>query len=178
VLLSAASSSRTTTRPLPRDRVFFDYNYFHNARIIQGGKDVNRFTPGFEKTFLNGMASFEMRVPMMATLDSDITVDNRGSIVNAHGNEFGNLAMILKGLLWFNESLAVAGGMAITVPTADDLYVRTTAGEELMRIQNDAVFLTPYLAFLCTPNDTFFYQGFLASTSPRMVSSRGRSVHR
>jgi hypothetical protein len=147
--------------PLPRDRVFFDYNYFHNARIIAGGKSVNRFTPGFEKTFLDGLASFEFRVPMLATLDSDLRLDGNNQVMNAHNNEFGNLTMILKGLLWYDQSVAISGGMGITVPTADDLRLYDSFDTELLRIQNETVYLTPYLAFLCTPNDTFFYQAFL-----------------
>jgi hypothetical protein len=146
--------------PIPRDRVFFDYSYFNNARLIEGGKDVNRFTPGFEKTFLSGMASFEMRFPMLATLDSNITLDDQGRVANAHGHEFGNISMILKGLLWADQRLAIAGGMGVTVPTADDVHVRDSLGNELLTIQNDTVYLTPFLAFLCTPNDTFFYQAF------------------
>src|SRR5690606_16802252 len=31
---------------LPVDRVFFDYNYFHNAIFTGNGVDVNRFEPG------------------------------------------------------------------------------------------------------------------------------------
>ncbi len=147
--------------PLPRDRVFFDYNYFHNARIIAGGKSVNRFTPGFEKTFLDGMASFEFRVPMLATLNSDLRLDANNQVINSHNGEFGNLTMILKGLLWYDQTFAVSGGMGITVPTADDLRLNDSFDDEFLRIQNETVYLTPYLAFLCTPNDTFFYQAFV-----------------
>jgi hypothetical protein len=41
--------------PLPRDRVFFDYNYFHNTSL--NGVNVNRYTPGLETTFFSGMTS-------------------------------------------------------------------------------------------------------------------------
>ncbi|MFM9058171.1 MAG: hypothetical protein ACKOSQ_03420, partial [Planctomycetaceae bacterium] len=49
--------------PLPRDRVYFNYSYFHNALIGDIRNDVNRFTPGFEKTFADGWTSIEVRTP-------------------------------------------------------------------------------------------------------------------
>ncbi len=57
------------TSPIPRDRVFVNYSYFDNVPLQQGGVDVNRFVPGFEKTFFNGITSVEVRAPMASTLD-------------------------------------------------------------------------------------------------------------
>lgn len=54
--------------PIPRDRVFFDYNDFQNALFVPnpstgGGysTSVQRYMPGFEKTFFNGWASINIR---------------------------------------------------------------------------------------------------------------------
>ena len=60
------------TSPMPRDRVFFDYSFFDGVPLTPSGVNVNRFTPGFEKTFFGGLMSFEMKVPMATTLDSTI----------------------------------------------------------------------------------------------------------
>ena len=66
--------------PLPRDRVFFNYSLFGNVPLSQGGGNVNRFSPGFEKTFFNRMTSVELRAPFAATLNSDVTVGGAGGI--------------------------------------------------------------------------------------------------
>jgi len=56
--------------PRPVDRVYFGYNFYSdvgaslNPSTI-GGSDVQRQTAGFEKTFLNGDASFGMRLPFI-----------------------------------------------------------------------------------------------------------------
>ena len=49
------------TSPLPVDRVFFDYNHFHNALLTANGQDIslNRYTFGLEKTYFDGMTSVE-----------------------------------------------------------------------------------------------------------------------
>ena len=47
--------------PMPRDRVFFNYNYFNNAR--SDCPNVAGRVFGFEKTFLDGAASVELRLP-------------------------------------------------------------------------------------------------------------------
>src|SRR5262245_3521408 len=49
--------------PLPRDRVFFDYDYFNRVPLTSSGFNVHRFSPGFEKTFFDMRASIEVRFP-------------------------------------------------------------------------------------------------------------------
>ena len=60
------------TSPMPRDRLIFDYGYFDNVPLAPGGVNVNRLTLGFEKTFLDGMMSFELKAPMASTVDSTV----------------------------------------------------------------------------------------------------------
>jgi len=146
--------------PLPRDRVFFDYSYFHNVPLASGGINVSRFVPGFEKTFFDGMASVDVRLPMLYTLNDEVTV--LGSNVSSdHGTEFGDLATTFKLLLWESDVWAVSGGMGISAPTSDDLLVRQEGLGPLLRIGSNSVHLTPYIAALATPNDLFFVQSFL-----------------
>ncbi len=144
--------------PLPRDRVFFDYDYFNRVPLTPAGQDVHRYTPGFEKTFFDQMASIEVRMPFAATLDSDQTL---GATQNMRNAEFGNLHVTLKGLLYATPCLHVAAGLGIDIPTADDtqLFVNN---REFLRVRNEAVVLTPYIAYLVTPNDRLFFQNWLA----------------
>ncbi|MCA8997638.1 MAG: hypothetical protein KDA80_11650 [Planctomycetaceae bacterium] len=145
------------TSPMPRDRVFVNYSYFNNTPLAAGGVDVNRVTPGFEKTFFDGIFSFEMRTPFATTLSSDIN----GGIANTDDAEFGNLTMYLKALLYQNCRIAFAGGLGITAPTADEFRVRDAAGTDLLMVDNKSVHLIPYVAALFTPNDRLFAQTFL-----------------
>lgn len=74
--------------PVPRDRLYFRFNYFDNALSVSGLGPNTTFTPsgigtaspatktysveqytfGFEKTFFNKRASLELRVPFLHTL--------------------------------------------------------------------------------------------------------------
>ncbi|TWU22577.1 hypothetical protein [Bythopirellula polymerisocia] len=134
--------------PLPKDRVFFDYNLFTNVPLNAAGVDVNRFAPGFEKTFLNKMASIDVRVPMALTLNSSISAD--GATDSSH-SEFGNLSLISKFLLTSTETCAVAAGLGLAAPTADDMELGLSNGTQLIAIENDSTHLLPYIAALYTP---------------------------
>lgn len=142
--------------PIPRDRVFFNYSLFHNVPLTSQGPEVNRYTPGFEKTFWNGNASVELRVPFASTLDSNLVA----GVTNGSNTEFGNATGILKLLLWSNDNWAFAGGLGVNAPTADDVVVSLPNGRPLIAINNDAFHLQPFLGLLWTPSDRFFAQGF------------------
>ncbi len=144
--------------PLPRDRIFLDYSFFDNVAMFAGGVDVNRFTPGFEKTFCDGLMSLEIRTPMAVTLDSTLQVG--GGTDLSHG-EFGNMGLTFKALMMRRPTWALAGGMTAVLPTADDVGVSLADGTAMVRIRNDATHLQPYFGALWTPNDRFFAQGFL-----------------
>ena len=145
--------------PLPKDRVFFDYNFFHNVPFTSTGTDVNRFAPGIEKTFWDRQASVEVRVPMALTLDSNVLTDG---LTDSSSGEFGNLACAVKFLLTSTETTAIAAGLGVAAPTADDLEIGMTDGTQLVRVDNDSTRLLPYLAMLWTPqNSTWYVQSFL-----------------
>lgn len=142
--------------PMPRDRVFVNYSLFKNTPIAQGGVDVNRFTPGFEKTFMSQMMSFEFRVPMSVTLDSDLLADGPADISQY---ELGDLYMAAKVLVWEGCNTAISAGLSITVPTADDTNIGLTNGTPLLNIQNESVHVMPFFGWLHRRNN-FFTQGF------------------
>jgi hypothetical protein len=138
----------------PQDRVYFDYSYFHNVRFSNNGADVNRFAPGIEKTFFNGMTSVEVRVPMATTISSEAVAD--GPTDFSH-YEFGNVMIAPKLLLVGTRDFAAAAGMGIGVPTADDISVSLVDGQKLLSVDNDSVHLVPYIACLYAPaySDSF-----------------------
>jgi hypothetical protein len=213
--------------PLPEDRVFFRYNFFHNAEFVGGpagapvfdpvtglmlspivtkNYDVNTFTFGFEKTFLDRRASVELRVPFSTGLASRLdlsagtvgsaTTDALGNTTDASGNpffnvnstpqntvghddtEFGDMTLIFKGLVYRGPCLAITGGTALGIPTGQNTRVHVTDfigfGTDPLsivrtrdfNIDNDVWSLSPFLAFLATPTERLFAQGFLEFDFP------------
>lgn len=132
------------TNPRPRDRVFMNYSLFDGVRLLPGGVTVNRFSPGFEKTFWNGDASFEMRFPFATTLSSNIVLDapDLGKL------EFGDLYMVGKFLMLDTGPFAFSAGLAVTIPTADDnrVFLDGAGGRvELARVNNESIHLMPFV---------------------------------
>jgi hypothetical protein len=218
--------------PVPQDRFSFRYNYFHDALQVRGDSgqavfdpslgisqvtggprfrgilttrsvDVHDYTFQGEKTFFNGWASVEIRVPFSNTLahdqnisvarvtnvGTDIDSDSATSILQTdptpretlgHSDtEFGNMSAIFKALVYSSKTFAVSGGLGVGIPTAPDSRVRVTdfLGDafdndiEIQRlrvfeISNDTWSLDPFAAFLWTPGERFFTQGFLQIDVP------------
>jgi hypothetical protein len=142
--------------PLPRDRVIFSFDYFNNVPLSVNGNSVYRFSPGFEKTFFDQRASIEVRVPFASTLDANQTVG-----LYSDRAELGDVNLTLKGLIRQGEVLNVAAGLGIALPTANDVNATLPDGTRLIHVSNDSVVLTPYVAYLLTPNDRLFFQNWL-----------------
>ena len=161
VPLSSAIAQRQklaeNASPLPRDRVFVNYNYFHGLPTIVGDKGVSRITPGFEKTFFNQLASVEMRLPFTAGLpnNADVLTDAYSS-----GTELGNFTMYLKGLLYSSPEMAISSGLGIQLPTASD-SVTTQNGAVFSKLENRSVHLMPFLAATYAPGSRYYAQGAL-----------------
>ena len=148
------------TSPIPQDRFYFDYSFYHNVPITDPAIDVHAYVPGFEKTFLSGLMSFEMRLPMAGTLDSDFFLNGPNATSNG---EVGNLGMALKAILLQGERLTVAGGLAMTLPTAQDTRVFLFQNDAVPQIliRNESVHLMPFLGTLWTPNNRWFAISYL-----------------
>jgi hypothetical protein len=163
--------------PTPLDRLYFRFNYFDHAQAVTGLSnstlqvvppnpgapqgiffqlpqtkfyDTKMYTFGGEKTFLDGLASVEVRVPVSTTLASKnlISVADLGSPIpgslDGAGNqnfnatttpqntlghedtEFGNMSLFLKGILYESRcsGLLFSGGLGVGIPTGED--TRTT----------------------------------------------------
>ena len=127
--------------------------------LLPNGVNVHRFTPGFEKTFFDGMSSIEVRTPFASTLSNTLFVNDPNDVSSA---EFGNVTLFLKQLLYTSDTLAFSGGLGLALPTASDVTVfDTRGGPQLARIQNQSVHLLPFLGSLYTPTDQLFVQQFL-----------------
>ena len=148
--------------PMPRDRIFFNYSYFQDAQFSQVlQSDVNRFTPGFEKTFMDGNGSIEFRAPFATSLDSVVNLSDGQT--NSGNVAWGNLNLTAKILMYRSSSFAFSTGLQVVVPTARDTILKSDVTGDVVdgRISNGATHLLPFAGWLYTPNDRFFGQGFL-----------------
>ncbi|HEY2149019.1 MAG TPA: hypothetical protein VGH32_13855, partial [Pirellulales bacterium] len=148
---------------LPVDRVSFLGDHFDNAIQLTTptvhALDVNRYTPGFEKTFLDGNASLELRIPFADTQNSDLFLDNSG---REEATEFGDMVLVLKALAYRDATVAFGGGVGFVLPTAPDARIFTDGqSQPLFTIDNSAFHLQPFLALLYTPSDRLFFQTFI-----------------
>ena len=153
---------------LPTDRVFSDYSYFHDAQLATPS-DANRFVPGFEKTFLDGCMSVEMRFPMGVLESNDIVANN--SVLGMTG-QFGDIQVIVKAILLQEDTWTLGMGMGISIPTAPDVNIGAANGGQLMKIANNSTHLLPYVGLLVKPNDDWFAQAFVQVD----VAANGDSV--
>lgn len=145
---------------LPQDRVFLRYNYVDAVRYSDSGVGLNRFVPGFERSFANGLASIELRAPIAATTVSSYSYDGFG-VGSDRSSRFGNLTLYGKTLLVQREALAISGGLGVALPTASDTRMNLADGTPLMQISNQSVDLLPFLAGIYMPNQDWFVQTFL-----------------
>ena len=149
---------------LPMDRLIFNYNHFHSAvneGFNQPSTDIDRFTLGFEKTFLDQMMSVEVRMPFV--VDNDF-VDPADFARN--GSDAGNLSVTLKGVLNSDEYSLIAAGMTIDTPTGGNTVLTDFITTDVFDISNDAVHLSPFVGFLCAPVRDRTHQGFIQIDVP------------
>lgn len=145
---------------LVRDRFYVAYEHTTGAlstssqAATDNGANLDRTILGLEKVFLDGQASIEIRLPFAAERSFRF---NRFSIQN--DGEFGNIGLIGKLQIVKNEHAVVSSGIAIQLPTGGDI-----TGEfdgNAFRIENDAVYVSPFLSFAAAPNSDWFWQGFM-----------------
>jgi hypothetical protein len=143
--------------PLPRDRAYFRYDAFAARPLAGADGTLQRFTPGLERTFLAGLASLEVRLPLVADGAQGLSAD--ASTTALQGDEFGNVALFWKGLLLATDAWAWSAGMGLGLPTAGDAEARLADGTVVVGVENQAVYLKPFLAGLYA-RDGWFAHGF------------------
>lgn len=152
-------------KPLPMDRVSFQYNGFQNALhrqmsipeilppVNQGG-NVDMYTFGFEKTLLAGQDSIEVRLPILG-VQNPTGPGGEGF----ESGSFGDATLFWKHLMYRDEMTAISAGLGVSLPTAGDITGQGL-GSPLV-IHTDAVHVTPYIGIMTSPNDRWFAMSFL-----------------
>ncbi|MFT4555074.1 MAG: hypothetical protein ACKVII_02060 [Planctomycetales bacterium] len=144
---------------LVRDRFYVAYEHTTGAlsassqSVMSNNASLDRTILGLEKVFLDGQASLEIRLPFAAQRDFTF---NRFSIQG--DGEFGNVGLIGKLQLAKTENNVVSAGLAVQLPTGGD--INGEFDSRAFTIVNDAVIISPFLAFAATPDSNWFYQGF------------------
>ncbi len=144
--------------PVPTDRFIFDYSYFHNVPLSYRDMPVNRFTPGFEKTFFKKKFSLEMRFPFAATIDNTLYTNNENQL---NVLRWGDATAILKYLVFKKERWAMTVGLGVSLPFAQDTHLFDSAtGREVIRSNHETVHVMPYVGLLYVPNERVFFQAY------------------
>ncbi len=153
------------SRALPTDRVFGLYHHFENALQLENtDTNVDVYTLGFEKTFLEGNTSIELRMP----LNNPVGLSSGGTGQSFQTHAAGDLIVTFKALLYSDDSQGFSLGLAVNTPTGSDLTVhnRDDLGDSRFTLKNDATHLIPFIAYQAAPNEDFFFNGFLQVDTP------------
>jgi hypothetical protein len=170
-------------KPIPMDRIYFNYNGYVNAVTFASGQfgpvpvstNINQYTFGFEKTFLDGFWSVDVRMP----ITDGFQAASEGFAIDS--GRFGNMAAFLKHMFYQDDELALAYGCGVGLPTGSNLD--TFVDGARITVQNDAVHLLPYVGFFDQLGENWFMQGFFgldfATTgNDVVVGPPGRAVGR
>ena len=143
--------------PFPQNRVFFNYNHFHNAvsNVFGERENLNRYTFGVESTIFNENNSIELRVPFAGTVAANQDLADS----NFDSTEFGNITVAFKRLIFRNECSAVAVGLGVSLPTGDDSEI-TSSGISQVVFNNDSVHFQPFLGIYRKTSERLFWQFF------------------
>jgi hypothetical protein len=175
------------------------HGYFENV-------DLDQHTLAWENAFLNRAGSLEVRVPIEQRMRSEgfsVIRPDLGFIDplfslpdgDARLGELGNISLIAKFLLVEQPTYAISAGLGASLPTGQDVDYQIlidsdvefrdspglTADAEVELdaiLNNETVYLTPFVAWVATPRPRWFHQGFLqvdvaANPTPTIINAVG-----
>ncbi len=144
-------------RALPQDRIIFQYQLFVNALNADASRfrvrpasrtiDLNQYTIGFEKTFAEGLASIDVRMPF--TNEFELATPNFG----VEGGQIGNLNVKLKAALLLEQTYCFSTGLGFEAPTGSSVSFQGNGFQHV--VDNNAFFLQPFLAYEKRTGDWF-----------------------
>ena len=148
--------------PLPVDRWIFGHSFFNDVANVG---DVNRYVFGFEKTYDDGLGSFEIRFPFESRLANSQSLTFTG-LGGERATEAGDLSLIWKRIVASRAGILTTAGLGVIIPTAGDAQVLLD-GNEVFRVEHRSLHLAPYVAMLGTAkNEKMFWQAFLQVDVP------------
>ncbi|MCG6156055.1 hypothetical protein [Rubinisphaera margarita] len=162
----------------------FDPNAFLDSdSLVADGFDsanLDIFYLGFEKTFANERASFEIRLPVLSAPNQDLDA-REGNLqsLNGYNIEMGNMSLLLKTLLMqdYTGTFTVSGGFGLTIPTGPDFRIRDS--NVLIPDQNNVGDATALANLGATPpNFIFAPSDYIVAGGPtgRLISLPGNDI--
>ena len=154
--------------PIPQNRIFFNYNHFHNALQTdtndgmlaqQGSGSVDSFVLGFEKTLLLiPNTSIEMRIPFFS---GSANTNPQAIPFASESPDVGSLSIILKTLLFSGYGSVVSAGVGFDLPTASKVQGTAAIGGVGVPFlyENEAIYLNAFASMLYSPNGYWWLQG-------------------
>ncbi|WP_161602304.1 hypothetical protein [Tautonia marina] len=109
--------------PIPQDRVFYSFNYYKdvnesiNESLNIPFRDINvyRHVMGFEKTYLGGLGSFGLRVPIETV--SAVGITPGAAALDGTSTAVGNMQLFLKHIVYLNDFGLISAGLQVSAPT-------------------------------------------------------------
>ncbi|MEW4568316.1 hypothetical protein AB1L88_10650 [Tautonia sp. JC769] len=109
--------------PIPQDRVFYSFNYYKdvnesiNESLNIPFRDINvyRHVLGFEKTYLGGLGSFGLRVPIETV--SAVGITPGAAALAGTSTAVGNMQLFLKHIVYRGDVGLVSAGLQVSAPT-------------------------------------------------------------
>ncbi len=155
-------------KALTQDRAYIRYNHYHQALTADASQfivgpdrrvfDLDICTVGAEFTFRDRLWSLEARMPFAGRME--FSTPN----FSVAGGEIGNIALILKRMLYQSGNVSVAAGLGVDLPTGSSARGHVNLTE--YRVRNDAVHLLPFAGFVYAPESPYFLQGFFQLDVP------------
>jgi len=172
-------------RALPTDRIYFNYNQYrkpvHQTTLVDGTQPagyadssaLQKYMLGFERTLFDGRSSLEARLPFFESQNINIpaTIASPHANVASDGSEVGNLTLIFKHIFRESCTTVYSLGLAMELPTGNDASL--DVGGTRYEFENEAVYLSPFLAVMYAPNQCFFANSFLQVTTPTSGNTLG-----
>ncbi|MDA1049493.1 MAG: hypothetical protein O3C40_03310 [Planctomycetota bacterium] len=159
-------------KALPVDRIYFNYNHYRSPleqvttttvppTTVVNTIPVDRYTLGWEQTFRDGCFSIELRMPFYGDpgLSFDVSAVAMNDNVSIGGGLVGNATVIFKKIVYEDCDTVFSAGLGVEVPTGDD--ATTIIGRTRYEFANEAVHLSPFVAWMQTPNDITFQHAFI-----------------
>ena len=153
----------TNNSPQVRRRVYFNYDHVAGAYDTASNflmpatatsHQLDRYVFGWEQPVFGGALSIEVRLPFA----SETTIGDANSSIS-NTSTIGDLGIIAKAMLLNTETTVISTGVGLQLPTGADLA--GTDGTRTFLIDHDALYVSPFLAWLAAPNDNWFIQGFV-----------------
>ena len=176
---NARFSIADNNKPLPQNRIFFDYRHYNNSIGTDAGgfatplilrrQNFDNFLLGIEKTLdEDELVSIDIRVPF----SGNANVNSPGYAVS--GDQFGNIPVSWKQAILLEDSYSVVAGSTLITPTGGNVSGQMMGTP--FSLENEAWHLAPFIGGMLTPRLSAGPGGFNSLFSPDAAAILNRTT--